>query len=91
MMLGFGTIVVKDKDNVAFGVLEAYCHAKPFWWNWFWGWRRTYADGDMIYKVKFEDVEFLNDTIEIIKMGLACNGLRNIRPEKEEKKECDSK
>lgn len=24
-----------------FCLLSMYCDAKPFWWNWFFGWRKT--------------------------------------------------
>lgn len=26
-------------------LLEIYCEGKPFWWNWFFGWRGTHNDG----------------------------------------------
>jgi len=32
------------KDLAIAELLEIYCEGKPFWWNWFFGWRGTYGD-----------------------------------------------
>lgn len=37
-------IVATEEEMI---LLEMYCEAKPFWWRWFFGWRKTkvVADG----------------------------------------------
>lgn len=34
-----------EDNEVMQGLCSVFCEAKPFWWKWFFGWRKTNRHG----------------------------------------------
>lgn len=49
-----------EDNEVMQGLCCAYCEAKPFWWKWFFGWRKTNRHG-MYFRLTPKQHKFLMD------------------------------
>ena len=57
---------VFTSDPVAENVFLAYCEAKPFWWQIYFGWRATYKDDTMVFWIPTKSLQELDFCIEDI-------------------------
>ena len=42
-LFNYTKIRYEDYEMPLVKLAELYCEAKPFWWNWFFGWRGTFS------------------------------------------------
>lgn len=57
----FGYVYIWTCNRTMQNILDAFCEGRGFWWNVFWGWRRTDKDGKQFYWIPKNKLKILID------------------------------